>query len=67
MDMRNLSNKEKKALHIGGVRRSSDNWKFCNTELIPEKGYCQECTCPKCGSTSGLVNIIGLCSTKVYK
>jgi len=67
MDIRNLSNKEKKTLHIGSVRRSSYNWKFCNTELILEKGYFQEYRCPKCGSTSGLVNVIGLCATKVYK
>ena len=55
------------ALHIGGVRRSSDNWKFCNTELKSKTGYCSDYYCPKCGSESGLVNVIGLCATKVNR
>ena len=40
-------------------------WRFCNTELKSEKGYYSDYYCPKCGSESGLVNIIGLCATKV--
>lgn len=54
MGIRNLSNKEK-----------SDNWKFCNTKLKSKTGYCSDYYCPKCGSESGLVNVIGLCATKI--
>ena len=67
MDIRNLYSKEKKALHIGGVRRSSNNWEFCNTELKSKTEYCSGYYCPKCGSESGMVNIIGLCATKVSR
>lgn len=41
-------------------------WVFCNEPLV--KGYYDiKPYCPKCGSKSGLVNILGLCATKIYK
>ena len=42
-----------------------EDWKFCNGELEELDGYCSDYVCPKCGSTSGLVNVIGKCAMRI--
>jgi hypothetical protein len=65
--MRWLYKENKNKLHKFDIIDGSVKFKFCNTKLVEEEGYGQDYRCPKCGSTSGLVNLIGLCATKVYK
>ena len=43
-------------------------WKFCNAKLepYPHPWSYGDYKCPKCGSTSGMVNALGGCATKVF-
>ena len=43
-------------------------WRFCNAKLkpYPHKWSYGSYKCPECGSTSGMVNALGGCSTKIY-
>lgn len=44
------------------------DWHFCNAKLepYPHPWSHGKYKCPRCGSTSGMVNILGGCNTKIF-
>ena len=42
-------------------------WRFCNGKLRPSPNeWSTTYKCDSCGNSSGMVNILGGCSTKIY-